>query len=55
MARLLPDMATEENGKLIIAETLSKRDSAKRVGASRETASLVLKDLVQSGCIELKN
>ena len=54
VARLLLDMATEENGKLVITEKLSKRDIAKRVGATREMASRVFKDLVSSGFIELQ-
>ncbi len=54
VARLLLDMATEENGKLIITEKLSKRDIANRVGATREMASRVFKDLVSSGYIELE-
>lgn len=49
VARLLLDMATEENGKLIITERLPKRDIANRVGATREMASRVFKDLVLSG------
>lgn len=55
VARLLLEMATEENGKLIISEKLSKRDIANRVGATREMASRVFKDLVLSGYIELEN
>lgn len=55
VARLLLEMATEENGKLIITEKLSKRDIANRVGATREMASRVFKDLVTSGYIELEN
>lgn len=54
VARLLLDMATEENGKLVITEKLSKRDIAKRVGATREMASRVFKDLVSSGFIALE-
>lgn len=54
VARLLLDMATEENGKLIITEKLSKRDIANRVGATREMASRVFKHLVSSGYIELE-
>ena len=55
VARLLLDMATEENGKLIIARKLSKRDIANRVGATREMASRVFKHLVASGYIELEH
>ena len=55
VARLLLEMATEENGKLIIKEKLSKRDIANRVGATREMASRVFKDLVTSGYIQMEN
>jgi CRP/FNR family cyclic AMP-dependent transcriptional regulator len=55
VARLLLEMATEENGKLIINEKLSKRDIANRVGATREMASRVFKDLVTSGYIQMEN
>jgi len=55
VARLLLEMATEENGKLIITQKLSKRDIASRVGATREMASRVFKDLVSSGFIELEH
>jgi CRP/FNR family cyclic AMP-dependent transcriptional regulator len=54
VARLLLDMATEEDGKLVITKKLSKRDIAKRVGATREMASRVFKDLVSSGYIRLE-
>ena len=54
VARLLLDLATEENGKLIITEKLSKRDIANRVGATREMASRVFRDLVSSGYIQLE-
>lgn len=55
VARLLLEMATEEDGKLIITQKLSKRDIANRVGSTREMASRVFKDLVSSGYIELEN
>ena len=55
VARLLLEMATEENGKLIITEKLSKRDIANRVGATREMASRAFKNLVSSGYIELEH
>jgi len=55
VARLLLEMATEEDGKLIITERLSKRDIANRVGATREMASRVFKDLVTSGYIQMEN
>ena len=55
VARLLLEMATEENGKLIINEKLSKRDIANRVGSTREMASRVFKDLLASGYIQMEN
>ncbi len=55
VARLLLEMATEEDGKLVISEKLSKRDIANRVGATREMASRVFKELVASGYIRLEN
>jgi len=55
VARLLLEMATEENGKLIITKKLSKREIANRVGATREMASRVFKNLVSSGYIELED
>ena len=54
VARLLLDLAIEEDGKLIITEKLSKRDIANRVGATREMASRVFKELVSSGYIQLE-
>ena len=55
VARLLLDLATEENGKLVVTEKLSKRDIAKRVGATREMASRVFKNLISSGYIRLEH
>ena len=55
VAQLLLEMATEENGKLIINEKVSKRSIANRVGATREMASRVFRDLVAGGYIELEN
>jgi CRP/FNR family cyclic AMP-dependent transcriptional regulator len=55
VARLLLEMATEKDGKLVIAEKLSKRDIANRVGATREMASRVFRELVSSGYISLEN
>jgi len=55
VALLLLKMATEENGKLIINEKVSKRNIANRVGATREMASRVFRELIASGYIELEN
>ena len=55
VAQLLLEMATEENGKLIINGKVSKRNIANRVGATREMASRVFRGLIASGYIELEN
>ena len=53
VARLLLDLAKEEDGKLVIVGKLTKQDIANRVGASREMISRVFRDLAQGGYIEL--
>ena len=55
IALLLLEMATEENGKLIINEKVSKRHIANRVGATREMAGRVFRNLIVGGYIELEN
>ena len=51
VARLLLDLAQEQDGRLVIAERLTQKDIASRVGASREMVSLILKDLSVGGYI----
>lgn len=51
VARLLLELAVERDGKLVIAKRLTKKDIANRLGASRETVSLILKDLTAGGYI----
>lgn len=51
VARLLLELAVERDGKLVIAKRLTKKDIASRLGASRETVSLILKDLTAGGYI----
>ena len=53
VARLLIDLAREEDGKMVITGKLTKQDIANRVGASREMISRVFRDLSQGGYIEL--
>ena len=55
VALLLLEMATEEDGKLIINGKVSKRNIANRVGATREMASRVFRDFIASGYIQLDN
>ena len=54
VARLLLDLATSEDGKLVIRGKLTKQDIANRVGASREMISRVFKDLTLGGYIEIE-
>lgn len=51
VARILLELATLENDKLVIKEKLSARDIAHRIGASREAVSRILKDLTDGGYI----
>jgi CRP/FNR family cyclic AMP-dependent transcriptional regulator len=53
VARLLLDMAIEENGKQVIKEHLTQQDMASRVGCSREMISRILKDLRVGGYIKM--
>ncbi|MEK6663245.1 MAG: Crp/Fnr family transcriptional regulator [Pseudomonadota bacterium] len=54
VARLLLDMAEEQDGRLVIGERLTQQDIASRVGASREMISRILKDLVTGGYISIE-
>lgn len=51
VARLLLELAEEQDGRLVIAERLTQQDIASRIGASREMVSRILKDLSLCGCI----
>lgn len=52
VARLLLDLAEEEDGRMVIVGKLTKQEIANRVGASREMISRVFKDLTAGGYIE---
>jgi CRP/FNR family cyclic AMP-dependent transcriptional regulator len=52
VARLLLELAVEENGQLVILGKLTKQEIANRIGASREMISRVFKDLSTGGYIE---
>ena len=52
VARLLLDLATEENGKMMVPEKLTQQDIASRVGCSREMISRILKDLRAGGYVQ---
>ena len=53
VARLLLDLAVDQDGKRVIPEKLTQQDIASRVGASREMVSLILKDLSAGGYISI--
>ena len=55
VARLLLELATAQDGRLVIAEKLTQKDIADRVGASREMISRIFKDLVAGGYVTLDN
>src|SRR5207248_10954838 len=54
VARMLLDLATETDGKLVIADRLTQKDMAARVGASREVNNRILKDLSTVGYIKIE-
>ena len=53
VARLLLELAREENGRLVTEEKLTQQDIASRVGASREMISRIFKDLTTGGYISI--
>jgi CRP/FNR family cyclic AMP-dependent transcriptional regulator len=53
VARLLLELATDQEGKLVIAQKLTQQDIAERVGASREMISRIFKDLVTGGYVSV--
>ena len=55
VARLLLNMAVEQNGKLHIPEKLTQQEIAERVGASRDMVSRIFRDLTAGGYISVEN
>lgn len=53
VARLLLDLAVEQEGKLMISERITHQQIADRVGASREMISRILRDLAIGGYIRI--
>ncbi len=53
VARLLLELAETRNGVRLIAEKLTQREIANRVGASREMIGLILRDLSIGGYISI--
>jgi CRP/FNR family cyclic AMP-dependent transcriptional regulator len=54
VARMLLDLAVEQNGHMIIPERLTQREMANRVGASREMINRILRDLTTGGYIKVE-
>ena len=55
VARLLLNMASEQNGKLMIPEKLTQQEIAERVGASRDMVSRIFRDLTAGGYITVES
>ena len=55
VARLLLNMASERDGKLMIPEKLTQQEIAERVGASRDMVSRIFRDLTTGGYITVEN
>ena len=53
VARVLMELAVEQDGKLVIPEKMTQKDIANRVGASREMINRVLRDLSQGGYVTI--
>jgi len=51
VARLLLELAEEQDGRLVISEALTHKDIASRVGASREMISRIFSDLNDGGYV----
>ena len=52
-ARMLRELATERDGKLVVEEKLTQQDMASRIGASREMVSRITKELTTGGFIAI--
>lgn len=55
VARLLLELAIEQEGGLVVTEKLTQKDIADRVGASREMVSRIFKELVAGGYVVIDN
>jgi CRP/FNR family transcriptional regulator, cyclic AMP receptor protein len=53
VARMLQELAVEQDGKRVVAEKPTQQEMASRIGASREMVSIILKDLARGGYIEI--
>jgi len=55
VARILLELAVEQNGKMVIPEKLTQKDIAARVGASREMINRILRDLTTGGYVTVED
>ena len=55
VARMLLELAVEEEGHLVIPGKLTQKDMANRVGASREMINRILRDLTIGGYIKVES
>ena len=55
VARILLELAVDQNGKLVIPEKLTQKDIAARVGASREMINRILRDLTTGGYVSVED
>ena len=53
VARLLLDLAAEEDGRLVVREAMTQQQIAERVGCSREMVSRIFTDLQKGGYIRI--
>ena len=53
VARVLLELAVEQDGKLAIPDKLTQKDIANRVGASREMINRILRDLSDGGYVTM--
>jgi CRP/FNR family transcriptional regulator, cyclic AMP receptor protein len=54
VARILLELAVQQDGKLVIPERLTQKDIAARVGASREMINRILRDLTVGGYVSVE-
>jgi CRP/FNR family cyclic AMP-dependent transcriptional regulator len=54
VARILLELAVQQDGKLVIPERLTQKDIAARVGASREMINRILRDLTAGGYVSME-
>jgi CRP/FNR family transcriptional regulator, cyclic AMP receptor protein len=54
VARLLLELAVEEDGRLMVKDKLTQQDIADRVGSSREMVSRIFKDLIIGGYLSVE-